>query len=108
MEAGKLDGASLRSTYQKIPVVVKSKSISFKKELFLCPKDLTCGRFMAQVRKHARALTAAEAMYLLMGEHQQIMVPMHESIGSLDKDYANEDGYLYVYVEKEQTFGCLA
>lgn len=105
MEAGKLDGASLRSTYQKIPVVVKSKTVSFKKEMYLCPASMTCGTFMAHVRKHARALTAAEAMYLLVGTHQHIQVPLHESIGSLDKTYAADDGYLYVHVEKEETFG---
>lgn len=92
----------LRQTHRKIPVFVSSKSIALKKDLYLCAPDLTVGKLMHLIRTYSRELKAQEGMYMF-GKNDLLIA--HASIGELDKQYRDTDGFVKISVEKENTYG---
>jgi len=96
----------LSETYpERIPVIIYSKSINIKKFKFLIPKNdehFTVGNFIHQIRKHSIDLGPEEAIYLFANN---TFLSPSTKILELYEENKDEDGFLYICVEKENTFG---
>lgn len=79
-----------------------SKLPEIDKNKFLVPNDLTVGQMLHVIRKRL-SIDAAKSIFLFT---ERNTVPMTvQSIGDLYKQHANEDGFLYMTYNIEDTFG---
>jgi hypothetical protein len=92
-----------------VPVYVMSKSINIKKSKYLIPKNMSVLRLVSTLRtKHE--LKGHEAMYLYFenskSPNKQLILPVTSRVMfEAYEDYADEDGFLYAFIEREATFG---
>lgn len=89
----------------RIPVIVertaKSTIPELDKQKFLVPGDLTIGQFCYVIRKRM-ALPPEQALFLFVGNS----LPTTGSIlREMYQLYKNEDGFLYIQISGESTFG---
>lgn len=108
-ESRKEKANRLLSLYpDRVPIIIdKEKSNcekvrSMQKIKFLVPQDLTVSDFMFVVRQRI-SLTPEQALFLFIDG--KYMPPMSALISRVYKDYKNEDGFLYVNLDKESVFG---
>ena len=71
------------------------------KNKFLVPEDLTMGQFMYNVRKRI-ALKPSEAIFLFAGEN---IMSSSQTISQVYNDHKDTDGFLYLKLTTENTFG---
>ena len=71
------------------------------KSKYLVPKNLTIRQFNFIIRKRMK-LSESEATFLFT--ENSILIAGHETINDLEI-YKNNDGFLYIKVFKENTFG---
>lgn len=83
-----------KSKSSKLPEIDKNK--------FLVPTDITVGQMMHVIRKRL-SIGATEAIFLFTEKNTIPMVT--QTIGSLYKESANSDGFLYMSYNTEDTFG---
>lgn len=88
---------------EKIPVILDDidKNIHIDKCKFLVSRDITFGQFVYVVRKRC-SLNKEEGLFFFIDNTLQ---PMNESISIVYKDKKDKDGFLYVKLTKENTFG---
>lgn len=72
------------------------------RQKYLVPCDLTAGQFTAIIRARIK-LAPEEALYLFMAG--KVLPPMSQLMSQVYKDNKDEDGFLYVLVNGEATFG---
>jgi hypothetical protein len=89
----------------KIPIIIQSlnNTITFHKNKFLIDDNLNLSALMYNIRKQI-ILNNTEAFYLFTSSsnllnHQSSIIEVYENY----KD--KEDGFLYLFLEKENTFG---
>jgi GABA(A) receptor-associated protein len=90
----------------RVPVIVESfnNNIKLTKQKFLVPKTLTIGQFVYVIRRQIK-LAPEKALFLFIGEKYD-QIPMTSSgISEIYADHKNEDGFLYVAISEEKTFG---
>lgn len=86
----------------KIPIILQSHDkITIDKNKFLLPKDITFGHFMCIVRERVN-LDSNEAIFFFINNKLQPSSILISNIYDREKDI---DGFLYVYISKENTFG---
>jgi GABA(A) receptor-associated protein len=101
------ESKKMREKYSnRIPILVESKcdhidntNIQHK---YLVPEDMTLAHFAFVVRSRI-SLKREESIFLLVST-KQTLVPSSQSIGQIHKTY-NENGFLYITLMKENTFG---
>jgi GABA(A) receptor-associated protein len=87
----------------RVPVIVGTrKEINLDKQKYLVPRDLTVGQFIYVLRK--RIDIKPEAALFLFTENNQLP-PNSTLMGNLYQDCKNKDGFLYVSIALENTFG---
>lgn len=80
-----------------------SKDLVLTKTKFLVPRDLTIGHLLAIIRKHITGLNPAQSIFLFT---EKGTLPMtSQIIGSIVNEHKNLDGFLYLTVSGENTFG---
>lgn len=97
----------IRNKYpNRVPVIVeKSKSSSIPdldKHKFLVPHDITVGQFVLVIRKRIK-LSPDQAIYVFSNN---IIPTISETIISVYEKCKDEDGFLYITIASESTFGC--
>lgn len=100
------DSARMREKFpERVPIILDAKSSSnvpvIDKSKFLVPKDLTVGQFAYVIRRRI-SLSPDQAMFLFV---RNTLPVSSMTIGNLDADYRDEDGFLYVSYSGENTFG---
>lgn len=101
----KVEALQLRAKYpDRVPVIVLfDKAILSDKTKFLVPKHLTVGQFLHVIRKRVK-ISSEQALYIYCNNK----LPVHSKLMSeIFTHYENEDGFLYVSVCVENTFGCV-
>lgn len=98
----------------RIPVIVTQASKNdptIDKTKFLCPSEITMGKFIHEVRKHV-AIASTEALFLFCVTGSSgsngggtVLPPSTALISSLYDKHADEDGFIYFVYSKENTFG---
>lgn len=86
-----------------VPVVVRNKTdFKLKQRKFLCPKEESMGHLIMAIRKNMSGLSQCHSLPILVGNH---MVCITNLIGHIDDKYNNGNGFMYVDVVPETTFG---
>ena len=91
-----------RSPTEKIiPDVVKRK--------YLVPTDLSIAQFMYVIRKRIN-LTSDKSLFLFVGYSDEskkcgALVPTARTLGQVDGEFTDPDGFLYITYTGESTFG---
>jgi GABA(A) receptor-associated protein len=119
LEERKVLSAQLRKKYNnRTPIIINYKNIhdintiSHKfnnqqphiRKKFLVPVNITVSQLIVIIRKKIK-LKQQEAIFIFVGG---IIPPSSENIGVIYNNYANEDGFLYMEVSLENTFGTLS
>ena len=92
----------------RIPVVVECSDQlqaehPLKKNKFAVPYDLTLAQFLFVIRKHMK-LQPEYAIFAIINNR---LHPTTSPIGSIYAQEKMEDGFLYIDIFQESTFGCL-
>lgn len=102
----KAESTKIHAKYgDRIPVIVqkaaRSNIPSIDKLKFLVPSDITVAQFMWIIRKRIQ-LAPEKAIFLFVGK---VLPQSSANMGSIYKQYADEDGFLYIVYSGENTFG---
>ena len=93
----------------RIAVVVQqhrldsSKSFKLQKQRYLLPHNITIAQFIAVLRKKLPVLRPEEAIFLFL--HDQTIPTTSSTMAEIFKQYKDDDGFLYIWYSKENTFG---
>lgn len=86
-----------------IPIIVfTDNNIKLDKHKYLVKDDMTVGQFMYVLRKRID-LNEHEATFLFV--RNKIVTPT-DMLNILYKQYKEDCGFLFLYLNKESTFGC--
>ena len=96
----------LKQHSDRIPVVVEcSEQLQsvhpLKKNKFIVPFDLTLSQFIFIIRKHMK-LDPTYAIFVFINNK---MHPITSIMGVLYQDQKDEDGFMYLNIFQESTFG---
>ena len=98
----KCESSKLLQKYNnKIPIIINVSDIKLSDYKFLVPNDLTIQDFMFILRKKVK-LNPEESIYLFINNN---IPPMKCLISEIYKTYVDSDGFLYISLHKENTFG---
>ena len=90
---------------ERIPCIVESKGIKnynlLTKRKYLVPSDITIGHLIYVIRKRI-TLQQQDALYLFINNTLPSSTNLLKQIYTEHKDL---DGFLYILVERENTFG---
>jgi GABA(A) receptor-associated protein len=90
----------------RVPVIVENVPGNkllpkLDKSKYLVPNDMTLGQFVFTIRKRIK-LEPEKAMFLFINNK---MIPCSEIMGKIYKDNAEDDMFLYMVLQGENTFG---
>jgi GABA(A) receptor-associated protein len=91
----------------RLPIVCQrsnDKMVPLLKKKYLIPRDLTIGQFVYVIRQRIK-LDSQSAIFVFIGKKRKVP-PTGILISELYKEYADEDGFIYIYYSGENTFGC--
>jgi GABA(A) receptor-associated protein len=104
-ESRQQESARIRQKYpDRIPVIVLVAPLSgftIDKSKYLVPYDLSMGQFIYVIRKRIK-LRADESMFIFV---DQTLVPTSTLMNQLYSQHKADDGFLYLAVHKENSFG---
>lgn len=103
LEQRKAESLKIRTKYpDKIPIICEvSKDIVLDKNKYLVPNDLTAGQFIYVIRKKMKLLPEQSVFIFI----NKTLPPSGELLSEIYKSSKDEDGFLYIYVAMESTFG---
>lgn len=86
----------------RIPIIIQaSKDIELKREKFLSPTDITVGGFLFELRKTLH-IHHTQALFLYT---DNLLLVTSSAIEVIYNKHKSDDGFLYITVAKERTFG---
>jgi GABA(A) receptor-associated protein len=86
----------------RIPIVIQTENFNLKRVKFLVNRTLKLGQFIIVIRKHAK-INPYEAIFI--STFDGLGLCNNETINNIWYDYKDEDEFLYLCVNKENTFG---
>lgn len=98
--------SSIRDRYpERIPIICEpaSDKLSIEKVKFLAPEDFKMGHFIFTMRKRIRKINSKEAVYVFV--NGGTIPPSNKTLKDIYEMYKDDDGLLYLLVDKEKTFG---
>lgn len=111
------ESARIREKYtSRVPIIVHrspyEKDIpAINRRKFLVPDDLTMAQFMYVLRRRIE-LSSEKSMFLFVGDsidkskrNSGALVPTSRTIGQIDHQYRDTDGFVYIMYAGESTFG---
>lgn len=89
----------------KCPIIIESDLLNQTK--YLVPKDITVSMFQHIIRKRIHKIHASKAIFLFfMRESEPVLYSATTLIGNIFDECKNsKDGFLYVKLDTENTFG---
>jgi len=115
-EERKTRSEKLKSTHpDRVPVVITydETELSLKKDRYLIPRSFTTATVRTIIRKNLdtsdpkRCLVAQDALFYFLENSdgsQSILAP-NELMSLVAKTFTHDDGFLYLHIRKEATFG---
>lgn len=93
----------------RIPVIVESKKIILKKYKFIVPNTITVSRFMIELRKNiTHEIDQNKNIFIQFKCKGLLKMPlMTDFLENVYQKSDTTDGFLYLYVLEENTFGNL-
>jgi GABA(A) receptor-associated protein len=91
------------------PVIVtpsSEKDPVIDKQKYLCPAEMSLGKFQFELRKHIK-LSSDEAIFLFIvtPEKTHVLVQTTHNMLQIYEKYKHVDDFLYLVYSKESTFG---
>lgn len=101
--------ATIRKNYPNmVPIILstsaKDKVVKLTKSKYLVPQDLSLAKVMGNVRKYTN-IDETQSIFLLIGNH--VIPKLDSTAGELYSKYKDDDGFLYITVSIENTFGTI-
>jgi hypothetical protein len=97
--------AQLRSKFpDHYPIIVEKAThakFDLVKSRFLCPSDMTFAKFLGELRPNT-TIAPTEALFMFIGD---TFVPIMATVGYLYEKNVNPDGFLYITLNTENSFG---
>ena len=93
----------------RVPIIVevaRDSKLTISRKKFLVPNSISVGGFLNEIRKQAN-LQPEEAIFIFCGSSGGVLVPTSNNISQIYEKYKDEDGFLYITVALENTFGML-
>ena len=90
---------------ESVPVIISStgsNKIELTKTKFIIPKELPVGSFIQQLRGNI-SLKSQDTIFLFCNDN--FLIPTSHNFDSIYQKYKDSDGFLYLTVMKENTFG---
>lgn len=89
-----------------VPLILEAydKKIQLNKTKFIIPGTLTVGQFLTDIHKKV-LVNSKETIFLFC--NQNVLIPTSLSLDAVYQKYKDNDGFLYLLVTKENTFGSL-
>ena len=98
----KIDYNRLKAKYPlHVPVIIDKSEIKLKKYKFLIDNDMQMSHLIYAIRKQTE-LGPHEAMFIYV---KNSLVQTNQIIYNIWEEYHEDDGFLYLTVSKENTFG---
>lgn len=92
---------------EKIPVIaeshIRNKNIKLDRSKFLVPSDIVLNKFVIELRKHIINLNSHAAIYPILEDGT--IPPLTTLISTIYNKNRNIDGFLYITLCEENTFG---
>ena len=88
-----------------IPIILERRNESapeLDKRKFMTPCDLTCAQLMFVVRKRM-LVKSSQALFFFVGSGT--LVPGTDTVERIAQRYVDDDGFLYIVYDTENTFG---
>lgn len=105
------ESSRIKSKYpERVPCIVelsskiKDKDINLDKNKYLVPNDLTCGQLLYIIRKRIK-LGPEKALFMYVSEKD--LPPSSSILSQIYQQHSDDDGFLYLKIESENTFGML-
>lgn len=86
----------------RIPVILEGIELPMNKRKYLVPNDITFSEFTWILRGKKLKLKPEEAIFLFVNN---TLIPSNTLLSSVYEENKDEDGFLYVIITKESTFG---
>lgn len=108
LEKRRTESGCIRLKYpDRIPVVCEvakgnERDITLNRHKYLVPHYLTVGQFLNVIRQRIR-LGAEQGLFIFTGRNT--LLSCSELISVMYNQYKNEDGFLYLTIAVENTFG---
>lgn len=95
--------SSIRQKYaDRVPIIILPTKIVMNKYKFLAPNDITIHQLLYSIRKSMVDIKPTEAIFIFINN----TIPNGSLlISEIDKEYMDKDGFVYISVSKESTFG---
>lgn len=91
----------------RIPVIVQSsKEIKLKRQKFLVPKQMTMAHLLNEIRNQTE-ISGATTIFLF-ADKTGSLIPINRQIIDIYEKYHDDDGFLYINLAIENTFGELS
>jgi len=94
----------LRRYPDKIPIIINSNTpeIKLTSTNFIIPDNMTMLMFVCYIRKNI-TLNQNQSIYIFT--EKNTLIPCSYSLNRVYNEYKNQDGYLYLTLTLEETFG---
>ena len=88
-----------------LPILVSMKGRDLKKKKYLVPEDVVIGKLIYSIREENQ-LSSYESLFLFAGDdaNSSLVMISHTALQVYSK-YRSKDGFLYITVAVENTFG---
>lgn len=107
LEKRKSESSKIRKKYDdRIPVIVElaikdKKTHTLDKSKYLVPNELSVGQFIYVIRKRMSVLPE-QAIFVFVNN---TLPPTSQMMSTIYNEHVDDDGFLYVIVSLENTFG---
>jgi GABA(A) receptor-associated protein len=102
----KTESGRIKSKYpDRIPIICEVSDkcdLVLDKKKYLVPGELSVGQFLYVIRKRIK-LSPEKALYIFTEQNQ--LPPTASPMENIFRDNQNKDGFLYLRVSSESTFG---
>jgi GABA(A) receptor-associated protein len=87
----------------RIPCIIETAhGLNLDKHKYLIPSNLTIGQFITVVRKRIK-LGETEALFMFT--ESNVIPPTSANMSHIYENFKHEDGFLYLWLGMENTFG---
>jgi GABA(A) receptor-associated protein len=91
----------------RIPIIIEianGSNLNLTRSRFLAPEQISIGGFLNEIRKQTN-VQKEEAIFIFCGSGNNVLVPTTHNLNSIYEKYRDEDGFLYLTIALENTFG---
>lgn len=86
----------------KYPLIINSNSLKTKVQKYIVSDHITLKEVINQYKKNVK-LSENQALFIFI--NNKVLPVQMSTVGDIYEKYKNEDGFLYINIEVENTFG---